>query len=96
MPAVVLCIQYKIRGDDGSAHCDHGEDDIDEEHEAIDVVEFVGPKRSEYEVHLDEDGAERQETRQRDDQHRVRPPGTGGDRSRDGIDAAGKCLLLAE
>jgi hypothetical protein len=44
VPLVIFRVEYEVSGKDGGADCDHDEDAVDEEHEAIDVVKFPGPE----------------------------------------------------
>ncbi len=59
-----------------------------QQHEAVNVVDLVGPERGEDEVHLDEDGSEWQDAAQEDDHQRLHEPLLLWDRAGDGVDAA--------
>ena len=49
-PSVVLCIEEEVGADDGDADSDDGEDDEHKQHEAIHIVDLVGPERREDEI----------------------------------------------
>jgi len=91
---IVLRVQHEVNGNNGSADCDHGQNGVDQKHEAVDVVEFVGPKRSEYEVHLYEDRTKRQNARHRDDERGTTVPGRHRDGSRDAVHSAWRLVLV--
>jgi hypothetical protein len=44
VPSVVLCVEQEVGADDGDADGDDGQDDEDEQHEAVHVVDLVGPE----------------------------------------------------
>mmetsp|Transcript_3072 Transcript_3072/g.10278 ORF Transcript_3072/g.10278 Transcript_3072/m.10278 type:complete len:465 (+) Transcript_3072:20-1414(+) len=90
-PAVVLVVEQEVRDDDGDADGDDGEDEVDEQHEAVDVVKLVVPEGGEDKVHLDEDGAEREHPAQRDEHRRPRVPPLVRYQPRDRVDAA-RCV----
>lgn len=49
-PSVVLSVEQEVRAHDGDAHGHDAQDDQDQHHEAVHVVDFVGPKGREDEV----------------------------------------------
>lgn len=49
-PSVVLGVEQEVRAHDGDAHGHDAQDDQDQHHEAVHVVDFVGPERCEDEV----------------------------------------------
>lgn len=49
-PSVVLSVEQEVRTHDGDAHGHDAEDDQDQHHEAVHIVNFIGPKRCEDEV----------------------------------------------
>ena len=49
-PAVVLGIQQEVGADDRDTHGDDAQDERDEQHEAVHVVDLVRPERREDEV----------------------------------------------
>ena len=49
-PSVILCIEEEVSTDDGDANSDDNQDGEDEQHEAIHIVDLVGPERGENEV----------------------------------------------
>lgn len=49
-PSVVLGVEQEVRAHDGDAHGHDAQDDQDQHHEAVHVVDFVGPERREDEV----------------------------------------------
>lgn len=49
-PSVVLSVEQEVRTHDGDAHGHDAQDDQDQHHEAVHIVDFVGPKRCEDEV----------------------------------------------
>lgn len=50
LPSVVFRIQQEVCAHNGHAHGDHSQDAEHQQHEAVDVVDFVCPKRGEDEV----------------------------------------------
>lgn len=50
LPAVVFCIEEEVRANNGDTDCDYQQDQEDEEHEPIHVVDFVSPERGKNEV----------------------------------------------
>lgn len=44
LPPIVLRIKKEVGTDDGDADGDDSKDNEDEQHEAIDVVDLVGPE----------------------------------------------------
>ena len=50
LPSVVLSVEQEVCADDGDANSDNGQDDEDQEHEAVHVVDLVSPERGEDEV----------------------------------------------
>lgn len=58
LPSVVLGIQQEICAHNCHTYGHNDHDDGDQQHESVDVVDFVGPERGENKVHLDEYGAE--------------------------------------
>jgi hypothetical protein len=65
---IIFRVQNEINGHDRSADGDHGEDEIDQEHEPVDVVEFVGPEGGEDEIHFNENGTKGKDSRDRNDE----------------------------
>jgi len=49
-PSVVLGVEQEVGADDRDAHGDDGEQQHDEQHEAVDVVDLVGPEGREHKV----------------------------------------------
>lgn len=49
-PSVVLGVEQEVRAHNSDAHGHDAEDDQDQHHEAVHVVDFVGPERREDEV----------------------------------------------
>lgn len=49
-PSVIFGIQKKVGTNDGDANSDDCQNDKHEEHEAVDVVNLVGPERCEHKV----------------------------------------------
>lgn len=49
-PSVILSVEQEVRADDGDAHGHDAEDNQDQHHEAVHVVDFIGPKGREDEV----------------------------------------------
>lgn len=49
-PSVVLSVEQEVRTHDGDTHSHDTQDDQDQHHEAVHIVDFVGPKRCEDEV----------------------------------------------
>jgi hypothetical protein len=50
LPSVVLGVEQEVGADDGHADGDNDEDQKDQQHEAVDVVDLVGPEGREDEV----------------------------------------------
>lgn len=50
VPSVVLGVEQKVRAHDGDAHGHDAQDDQDQHHEAVHVVDLVGPEGREDEV----------------------------------------------
>ena len=68
----------------------------DEEHEAVNVVNLVGPERGENEVHLDEDRTEGEDAAEHDDRERLHEPLLLRDGSGHGIHSARVVRSAAE
>ena len=49
-PSVILSVEQEVRTHNGDTHSDNAKDNQDQHHEAVHVVDFVGPKRCEDEV----------------------------------------------
>lgn len=49
-PSVVLSIEQEVRADDGDADCHDAEDDQNQHHKTIHIINFVGPKGCEDKV----------------------------------------------
>ena len=49
-PSVILSVEQEVRANDGDTHGHNAEDDQDQHHEPVHVVDFVGPERREDEV----------------------------------------------
>lgn len=49
-PSVVLGVEQEVRAHNGDTHGHDAQDNQDQHHEAIHIVDFVGPKRCEDEV----------------------------------------------
>lgn len=49
-PSVVLSIEQEVRANDGDANCHDAEDDQDQHHKTIYIINFVGPKGCEDKV----------------------------------------------
>lgn len=49
-PSVVLSVEQEVRTHDGDTHSHNAEDNQDQHHEAVHIVDFVGPKGCEDEV----------------------------------------------
>lgn len=49
-PSVILGVEQEVRAHDGDAHRHDAQDDQDQHHEAVHVVDLVGPERREDEV----------------------------------------------
>lgn len=49
-PSVVLSIEQEVRTHNGDTHSHDAKNNQDEHHEAVHIVDFVGPKRCEDEV----------------------------------------------
>ena len=90
---IVLRVEHEVHRHDGGAHGHQAEDSIDHQHEAVDIVELVGPEGREDEVHLDEDGAERQHSSGGDHEGRRAVPGRRGHGPGDAVHAAGRLVL---
>ena len=41
---IILCVEEEIGANDGDANCDDCKNDENQEHEAVDVVDLVGPE----------------------------------------------------
>lgn len=50
LPSIVFGVEQEIRADDRDANGDDDEDQEDQQHEAVDVVNLVGPERRKNEV----------------------------------------------
>mmetsp|Transcript_6973 Transcript_6973/g.17839 ORF Transcript_6973/g.17839 Transcript_6973/m.17839 type:complete len:442 (-) Transcript_6973:471-1796(-) len=87
-PPIVLVVEQEVGDDDRYADCYDREDHKHEQQEAIHVVELVVPERGEDEVHLDEDGAERQNAAKEHENRRLREPLLFGHQARDRVHAA--------
>lgn len=49
-PSVVLGVQQEVCAHNGDAHGHNAQDDQDQHHETVHIVDFVGPERCEDEV----------------------------------------------
>ena len=50
LPSVIFGVQQEISANNGDTNCHNDENHEDEQHESVDVVDFICPKRSENEV----------------------------------------------
>mmetsp|Transcript_9293 Transcript_9293/g.13670 ORF Transcript_9293/g.13670 Transcript_9293/m.13670 type:complete len:260 (-) Transcript_9293:104-883(-) len=71
VPPVVLGVEQEVGRHDRDTHSHHKQDQIHQQHKPVDVVELVVPEAGKDEVHLDEDGPERQNARK--EHHSCRP-----------------------
>jgi hypothetical protein len=72
---IVFSIQAKVDDNDG-CHTGHdGQDGIDTQQKAIDMVEFVIPKRRQDVVNFNKHGTETQQSGQRDQARGIKPEG---------------------
>lgn len=90
---MVLGIKQKV----GANNSDTGRDDEqnaeDKEHEAINIVDLVGPERGEDEIHLNEDRAKRQNSTKCNDYQWFSIPNLLRNGSWDRIDTAREIWL---
>lgn len=49
-PSVILGVEQEVRAHDGDTHSDDAQDHQDQHHEAVHVVDLIGPERREDEV----------------------------------------------
>lgn len=49
-PSVVLSIEQEVRANNGDTNCHDAEDDQDQHHKTIHIINFVGPKGCEDKV----------------------------------------------
>lgn len=89
LPSVVLGVQQKVGAHNGHAHGHNGQDQEDQQHEAVHVVDLVRPEGGEDEVHFDEDGAKGQDAPEHDDDRGLHEPLLLGDGPGHSVDAAG-------
>ena len=45
LPSIIFCVEQKVRGHNGYADGDHGEDEKHQQHEAVDIVDLEGTWR---------------------------------------------------
>lgn len=50
LPSVIFGVQQEIGANDRDANGNNRQDHCDQQHKSVDVINFVGPKRREYEV----------------------------------------------
>lgn len=50
LPSVVFSIEQEISADNSNTDGDYNQNQNDEEHEAVHVIDLVGPKRSKNEI----------------------------------------------
>lgn len=55
IPPIIFSVEEKISADDCDANGNSREDQKDQKHESVDVIDLIRPERGEDEVHLDED-----------------------------------------
>lgn len=84
---MIFRIEKEIGAYNGHACTDNEQDDKNQQHETIDVVNLVCPKGSEDEVHFDKDGSKWKNTTHGDNHHRFSVPHLVRNRSRNRIDA---------
>lgn len=80
MPSVILCIKEEVGADNSDAYCHDNKNAVHQQHESVDVVELVVPERSEDEVHLNKNAAEREDSRNQDDGNGTSKPTHEGGR----------------
>lgn len=54
MPSIIFRVEQEISADDGHADSDDDENEKDEQHKAVDVVNLVGPEGCEDEIPANE------------------------------------------
>lgn len=96
LPSVVFSIEQEVCTHDGDTHSHNAQDDQDQHHETIHIVDFVGPKRCEDEVHFNENGPKREDSSKADDDSRLHEPFLLWDWPRHGVHPAGKVWLARQ
>ena len=86
-PPPIFVVDQEIRRHDGHAHGHYRQDDVDQQHEAVHVVEFVIPERREYEPHFDKNAAKGQQPRHEHEEKPTAIPRRFRDGPRERIDA---------
>lgn len=90
---MIFRVQKKVGVHNGHTAGHHREDEEDQEHEAVHVVDLVLPEGGEHKVHLNEDGPKGEDPPEEDDHQGVRVPLFLRDLPGDGVHPAGEIWL---
>lgn len=93
LPPIVFSVQQEISTNNCHTNGDNHQNDEDQQHESVHIVDFIGPERRENEIHFDKYRSEWQDTAQQYDDGRFHEPFLLGNWSRHGIYATREIRL---